>query len=116
MLANRFYVHEILLGCIIFHFTGHVLDNGTFVGTTGDVYNGEADIGLMVATTYFRFPFIEFCATINFAYMGFVIGNLHKQNLRLFLLLHYFRSILNLYHTRRTTHKVIPMECYFATL
>ncbi|CAL8142324.1 unnamed protein product [Orchesella dallaii] len=54
--------------------TGHILPNGTVVGIVGDTYRGIVDFGFMAAITFQRFPYAEFCAPINFAYLGFATG------------------------------------------
>lgn len=57
-----------------------MLPNGTWVGIVGDTNRGEVDFGFMAAITYERFPCAEFCAPINFAYLGFVTGTVFVTN------------------------------------
>lgn len=58
--------------------TGHRLPNGTWVGSVGDVFNGEASFCMLCGMSYNRHFIVEICSPVTYEYIRFAIGPSEK--------------------------------------
>lgn len=54
--------------------TGHRLPNGTWVGTVGEVFSNEVDVGMACSMTLIRHFVVDLVAPISFEYVNFAVG------------------------------------------
>lgn len=53
---------------------GILLPNGTWLGETGDIYKGRADLGVLIFHTYLRNQYVSFTVPIKYVNVLFVSG------------------------------------------